>query len=206
MASTLADASRHHVNRKATPIKRPDGEAFTRQDIQYDFLGFIFSDEFKVFTDVRASDVQSDSKVTFGELYVNTLLRSSKCSKALREKMYESRSFSLDFAKVALLANVGRINSTQACLCCDIIEGGSSHSYTVFPEMRTALRTYHPIPSLQHTDGNLQDAPRIKSCLKGCALPDEADGMAPATLEEILAKSVRPYASRSENFCAYWPL
>ena len=42
----------------------------------------------------------------------------------------------------------------------------------VFPEMRAALRTYHPIPSLQagrHESNakHLQDSPRIKSILKG---------------------------------------
>lgn len=42
----------------------------------------------------------------------------------------------------------------------------------VFPEMRAQLRTYHAIPSLQaHQDANaykqLQDAPRLKSILKG---------------------------------------
>jgi len=41
--------------------------------------------------------------------------------------------------------------------------------------MRTSLRTYHPVPSLQKTDGNLQDAPRIKTILKACALPNERD-------------------------------
>ena len=42
----------------------------------------------------------------------------------------------------------------------------------VFPEMRTALRTYHPVPSLQKTDGNLQDAPRIKNILNMSPQPD----------------------------------
>lgn len=44
----------------------------------------------------------------------------------------------------------------------------------VFPEMRAQLRTYHSIPSLQaHQDSNaykqLQDAPRLKSILKGAS-------------------------------------
>lgn len=43
---------------------------------------------------------------------------------------------------------------------------------TVFPEMRAQLRTYHAIPSLQarqdpHAYKQLQDAPRLKSILKG---------------------------------------
>lgn len=57
----------------------------------------------------------------------------------------------------------------------------------VFPEMRAQLRTYHSIPSLQvHQDANsqykgLQDAPRLKSILKGsCEDPD-----APNTIEKL---------------------
>lgn len=57
--------------------------------------------------------------------------------------------------------------------------------------MKTALRTYHPVPSLQKTDGNAQDAPRIKNCLKAALLPSELKSMPPSTPEEILEKSVR---------------
>lgn len=56
--------------------------------------------------------------------------------------------------------------------------------------MRTALRTYHPVPSLQKTDGNLQDAPRIKNILKSCLLPSEVQNT-PATPAEVLSRSVR---------------
>lgn len=60
----------------------------------------------------------------------------------------------------------------------------------VFPEMKTALRTYHPVPSLQKTDGNAQDAPRIKNCLKAALLPSELKAVPPSTPEEILDKRV----------------
>jgi len=49
--------------------------------------------------------------------------------------------------------------------------------------MRTALRTYHPVPSLQKTNGNLQDAPRIKNILKSCYLDDETQGVLPPPTE-----------------------
>ena len=65
--------------------------------------------------------------------------------------------------------------------------------FLVFPEMKTALRTYHPVPSLQKTDGNAQDAPRIKNCLKAALLPSELKSMPPSTPEEILEKSVRVF-------------
>jgi Ino eighty subunit 1 len=56
--------------------------------------------------------------------------------------------------------------------------------------MKTALRTYHPVPSLQKSDGNAQDAPRIKNCLKAALLSSELKGVAPSTPEEILEKQV----------------
>jgi Ino eighty subunit 1 len=61
-----------------------------------------------------------------------------------------------------------------------------SNQVTVFPEMRAQLRTYHAIPSLQaHQDPNsykqLQDAPRLKSILKGAS----EDRPEPNTLEKI---------------------
>lgn len=60
----------------------------------------------------------------------------------------------------------------------------------VFPEMKTALRSYHPVPSLQKTDGNLQDAPRIKNCLKAALLPEELKGTPPSTPQEIRERAV----------------
>jgi Ino eighty subunit 1 len=56
--------------------------------------------------------------------------------------------------------------------------------------VKTALRTYHPVPSLQKTDGNAQDAPRIKNCLKAALLPSEFKSVPPSTPEEILKKTV----------------
>ena len=61
---------------------------------------------------------------------------------------------------------------------------------SVFPEMKTAIRTYHPIPSLQHTNGNMLDAPRIKSILKASLLDSEVKST-PTTPADIIARSVR---------------
>jgi Ino eighty subunit 1 len=58
--------------------------------------------------------------------------------------------------------------------------------------MKTAIRTYHPIPSLQRTNGNMQDAPRIKHILKTSLLEDEAKAP-PSTPSDILARCVRHY-------------
>ena len=62
----------------------------------------------------------------------------------------------------------------------------------VFPEMRAQLRTYHPIPSLQaHNDEStaykqLQDAPRLKSILKGAS----EDVEQPGTIDKVKAAAI----------------
>ncbi|KAJ3762161.1 hypothetical protein EV360DRAFT_79584 [Lentinula raphanica] len=158
-----------YLSRKALPIKRNDAEILTREDVQYDFLRYVFLDETAVFTPQTPA---SASRITFRELYVNALFHSNKCSKVLKDKMLETPEFGVELAKISLLTNVGRINTTMA----------------FFPEMKTALRTYHPVPSLQKTDGNAQDAPRIKNCLKAALLPSEFKSIPPSTPEEILEK------------------
>ena len=55
--------------------------------------------------------------------------------------------------------------------------------------MKTALRTYHPVPALQKTNDNLQDAPRIKNILKTCFLPGETQGMV-TTPGDVLTRTV----------------
>ncbi|EAU92908.2 hypothetical protein CC1G_03695 [Coprinopsis cinerea okayama7 len=157
-----------YLSRKALPIKKNDAEPLTREDVQYDLLDCIFSDTKAVFTD----PFKDQEKVTFGDLYISALHNSNKCSKVLKDKMVETPAFAIELGKISLLTNVGRINTTMA----------------FFPEMKTALRTYHPVPSLQKTDGNAQDAPRIKNCLKAALLASESKGIPPATPEEILSK------------------
>ncbi|THH32015.1 hypothetical protein EUX98_g2184 [Antrodiella citrinella] len=159
-----------YLGRKTLPIKRGDAEALTREDLQYDLLYFIFADPNRVFIDSMAP---GKPLVNFCDLYVNALFNSTKCSKVLKDKMVETPEFAIEFAKIALLTNVGRINTTMA----------------FFPEMKTALRSYHPVPSLQKTDGNLQDAPRIKNCLKAALLPSEFKISPPSTPAEIFLKS-----------------
>ncbi|OCH96564.1 hypothetical protein OBBRIDRAFT_765432 [Obba rivulosa] len=150
------------IHRKHLAVKHYDGEPLTRVDLQYDFLHHLFTNPQAVFTDPYKT-LHGDppgTKVTFRDLYVNSLIHSPRCSKALRDKLTDTPEFGTEFAMMSLLSNVGRINTTMA----------------FFPEMRTALRTYHPVPSLQKTDGNLQDAPRIKNILKSCLLENESQG------------------------------
>ncbi|KAF9457100.1 hypothetical protein BDZ94DRAFT_1326526 [Collybia nuda] len=156
--------------KRTIALKRVDGEPLTRVDIQYDVLHTIFHDNHAVFTDPYPSHDKSPIKVSFHDLYLKTLLHSPKATRALKDKMNDSLAFAEDFAMLALLVNVGRVNTTMS----------------FFPEMKTAIRTYHPIPALQRTAGNLQDAPRIKHILKSSLLEAEQDN-APTTPADILA-------------------
>ena len=113
-------AAGHH---KIIPLKRADGEPLTREDIQYDLLHHIFQDSNAVFTDPY-SDVKElgvAPKVTFCRLYVNSILNSPKCTKVARDKMIETPSYAVEFAKLCLLVNVGRINTTLACALKDLL-------------------------------------------------------------------------------------
>lgn len=101
-----------YLSRKALPIKRNDAEPLTREDVQFDLLNHIFSDVKAVFT---SPEPGKSGKVTFSELYVSALYNSSKCSKVLKDKMVDTPAFATELAKISLLTNVGRINTTMAC-------------------------------------------------------------------------------------------
>ncbi|KIL70634.1 hypothetical protein M378DRAFT_66356 [Amanita muscaria Koide BX008] len=154
--------------RRVVPIKRADGEPLTRSDIQYDLLSTIFNDD----TDAFTNPWKKSTLTSFKDLYIDAILNSPKATKALKDKMISSPLFATSFAMLSLLVNVGRINTTMS----------------FFPEMKTAIRTYHPIPALQKTEGNLQDAPRIKHILKASLLAEEANA-SPITPQDIISRS-----------------
>lgn len=155
---------RKKANTSAAPkgfrhLKKSDGEPFWRRDIQYDFLQELFDDETKAFTNYFPfCDIPSainDPKITFSELYIRTLAESGKCSKILKERLLKDTEMGKSVGKVCLLVNAGRMNTTV----------------NFVPEMRSTLRTYHSIPSLQADpvyggSKPLQDTPRLKSILK----------------------------------------
>ncbi|KAK9445073.1 INO80 chromatin remodeling complex Ies1 [Metarhizium brunneum] len=165
-ASTKGGDAPHQIG-KIRHLKKEDGEPLWREDIQYDFLKAVFDNDQKVFTNSYDRDMD---KQCFADLYIDTMSRSSKTSKVLRDKLLSDRDAAKGMAMVCLLVNVGRMNTTL----------------NFFPEMRAQLRTYHAIPSLQaHQDAHaykqLQDAPRLKSILKGGA----EDREEPNSLEKI---------------------
>jgi Ino eighty subunit 1 len=102
--------------RRIVALKRADGEPLTRTDVQYDFLHAVFGDSHNVFTDPYPTNaVQPGDKLCFRDLYIKSISNSPKATKALKDKMTESSVFSLDFAMLSLLVNVGRINTTMSC-------------------------------------------------------------------------------------------
>lgn len=156
-------------------LKKSDGEPFWRRDIQYDFLQELFDDETKAFTNYfpfcDIPTANNEPKITFSELYIRTLAESGKCSKILKERLLKDVEMGKSVGKVCLLVNAGRMNTTV----------------NFVPEMRSTLRTYHSIPSLQADpvyggSKPLQDTPRLKSILK--AVSDVHEEL--KSLEDIL--------------------
>ncbi|CAN3366646.1 hypothetical protein DICA2_F03928 [Diutina catenulata] len=149
---------------KSRHLKKADGEPFWRKDIQYDFLAAVFADPTACFSNYFAqTDIpmaNNAPRVSFAELYIRTIAESSKCSKVLKERLLRDRDMGESVAKVTLLVNAGRMNTT----------------INFVPEMRSTLRTYHSIPSLQaDAEGRtkpLQDTPRLKSILKAVCESD----------------------------------
>ncbi|CAL3963198.1 hypothetical protein PZA11_000885 [Diplocarpon coronariae] len=161
-----------YAGNKIKHLKKDDGEPLWRKDIQYDFLKAVFDNDKRVFTNSYEPDMPLQN---FADLYLDTMARSSKTSKILRDKLLTEHEPAKNMAMVCLLVNLGRMNTTL----------------NFFPEMRAQLRTYHAIPSLQaHQDPNsykqLQDAPRLKSILKGAS----EDRSEPGSLEKIKAQPV----------------
>ena len=103
-----------YVSRKTLAIKRGDSEILTRNDVQYAFLYHVFNDKTLAFTEENPGN--PPTKVNFCNLYVHALYNSAKCSKVMRDKMLETPDFAVEFAKISLLTNVGRINTTMACM------------------------------------------------------------------------------------------
>lgn len=172
---------------KMKNIKKEDGIPLWRRDIQYDFLRAVFEDETAVFTNIY----DGKKNCTFVDLYVDAMARSSKTSNILRGKLLSEPGPAANMAMVCLLVNVGRMNTTLNCqpsvFLHSVLNSWSELTrLAVFPEMRAQLRTYHAIPCLQaHQDANtykqLQDAPRLKSILKGAS----EDQNQPNTLDKL---------------------
>lgn len=97
---------------KVKHLKKDDGEPLWRKDIQYDFLKAVFDNDLKVFTNSYERDLPPQC---FADLYIDTMSRSSKTSKVLRDKLLSDREAAKGMAMVCLLVNIGRMNTTLNC-------------------------------------------------------------------------------------------
>ncbi|KAL6402426.1 Dictyostelium protein kinase [Ilyonectria robusta] len=97
---------------KIRHLKKEDGEPLWREDIQYDFLKAVFDNEMVVFTNSYDDKME---KQTFADLYIDTMSRSTKTSKVLRDKLLSDREAAKGMAMVCLLVNMGRMNTTLNC-------------------------------------------------------------------------------------------
>lgn len=165
-ASGNKKKKKNNIANAKLSLKKADGEAFWRKDIQYDFLKALFDDTTACFTNSfeksNIANCNNNPKISFGELYIRTLAESSKSSRVLKEKLIRDVDLGKAVAKVCILVNVGRMNTT----------------INFVPEMKSTLRTYHSIPSLQTgpkggTVQQLQDTPRLKSILKAVCEGEE---------------------------------
>jgi Ino eighty subunit 1 len=91
-----------------------------RHDLQWDALSLIFSNISYRFTPPSYPHPSTplfptDRTWSFAELYLDCISNSSRANKSLKDKMSESTDFAVNFGKLCLLINVGRINTTLAC-------------------------------------------------------------------------------------------
>lgn len=105
-----------YVGNKLRHLKKDDGEPLWRKDIQYAFLKAIFENDLKVFTNsYEPWDNGVPRRQTFADLYIDTMARSSKTSKILRDKLLTEHEPARNMAMVCLLVNLGRMNTTLNC-------------------------------------------------------------------------------------------
>lgn len=142
------------INARSRHLKKNDGEPYWRNEVQFEFLmrllfnhdrvfknpyfntihGFDWPDHFRYYKDENGVlHASRGEMLTFFELYLITLLKSSKISKILKARLMLDINYALNFAVICLLVNIGRLNTTV------------NFDY----EMKSQFRTYHSIPSLQ---------------------------------------------------------
>ncbi|GAA5855640.1 hypothetical protein JCM8547_001628 [Rhodosporidiobolus lusitaniae] len=165
-------------------IKKLDSEPLLRYDIQWQVLEEIFTDRTFRFTAPvdQNSAPAAPIYLNFDQLFLEAVLSSMKTTQNIRNKLIANPQFAINYCKLCLLVNVGRINTTLA----------------FYPNMKTALRTYHPVPSLQNEEisqKEMSDAPRIKGMLKAAYLDWEANNQ-PASLQAVAAKAASGEVTR----------
>lgn len=116
-------------------LKKPVGEAFTRQDIQLDFMTALFNDETKAFTNNFKEGVYEGDKITFYQLYIRTIAELSlrRVTKLIKAGMLSSRPVGMVVAMLMLMVNAGRMSSRVGFIA----------------KLHLTLSAFNSIPSLQ---------------------------------------------------------
>lgn len=122
------DANSSHPIGKIRHLKKEDGEPLWREDIQFDFLKAVFDNEQKVFT--NSYDPEGIGKQNFADIYIDTMSRSTKTSKVLRDKLLSDREAAKGMAMVCLLVNMGRMNTTLNCMYTSIQNPSAHRSHS----------------------------------------------------------------------------
>lgn len=98
---------------KLRSLKKEDGVPLWRIDIQYEFLRFVFEDRTPVFTRLEGRK----QGLTFADIYIDSIMRSSKTSRTLKFQLQSDKHSAMSMAMVCLLVNFGRMNTTLCCMC-----------------------------------------------------------------------------------------
>ena len=99
---------------RSQAIKKLDSEPLLRADIQWQVLDDIFADRSFRFT--APVDQNSDPiYLNFDQLYLEAILSSTKTTQNIRQKLISNPQFAINYCKLCLLVNVGRVNTTLAC-------------------------------------------------------------------------------------------
>lgn len=94
------------------------GEPLLRNDLQFEVLTAIFNDReirFRAPLDPSKPPGSPPVYLTFDQLFLEALLSGNRTNAAMRQKLIDHRDFGTNFCKLALLINIGRINTTLSC-------------------------------------------------------------------------------------------
>lgn len=174
-------------------LKKPDGEWFTREDLQYGFLHKLLDDHRPLFVNMF-KDFYRDKLVPFTsdeladedpEEVINvTNPRYNARRFVFNEKLTFGQHYVLTLASSSkcskvlrekLLSDQGIAFSTSV-LSLLINFGRLNTTINFYLEMTSQMRTYHAVPSLQlYSQDNkpLQDTPRLKSILKNLPIGND---------------------------------
>ncbi|CCH41010.1 Ino eighty subunit 1 [Wickerhamomyces ciferrii] len=178
-AVSTAQATQVQTAQIISKFNENEGKCFTRKDIQYEFLMFLFENDVRAFTDpfgdngikLHTELSTKRNKLTFAELYIKSLANSTACPRSLRKK--------LTGTKDEFLAPV--------CICF-LVHTGLIDVQTTFDTHGSITRIFRSIPCLQlshkseerDANGNpfmVTETASLNSVLKSASKDDKASSL-----------------------------